>query len=82
MPHVEWMPITAFHRYLNGISMRTLRRWAENGDIPASKRGTGRWSVNVRELRELRVQMYRHERSLEAAQTGILLFDDESIDFK
>lgn len=76
------MPIVQFHKYLNGISMRTLRRWAENGDIPASKRGTGRWSVHLRALREIRVQMYRHEKYKEAVQTGILMFDDESVDFR
>jgi len=34
------------------ISIRTLRRWAENGEIPASKRGGGRWYVDLDELRE------------------------------
>lgn len=62
--------------------MRTLRRWAENGDIPASKRGTGRWSVNLKLLRDLRVSHYRHIKAQQAQETGILLFDDESVDFK
>lgn len=82
LPNIEWMPITTFHKYLQGISMRTLRRWAENGDIPASKRGTGRWSVHLAALRELRVALYRQARAAEAAETGILMFDDESVRFK
>lgn len=33
------------------LAARTVRHWCESGVIPASKRGGGRWWINMDELR-------------------------------
>lgn len=37
-----------------GLSERTLRRWCERGQLPASKRNSGLWWIDLRAVKERR----------------------------
>jgi hypothetical protein len=74
LPHRDWISIGELHR-ISQIPMRTLRRWAEDGSIPASKRGTGRWSIDVAALKEAFEEILRSERT--AFETALEPKDSE-----
>lgn len=48
----------------NVFSVRTLRRWCEEGRIPASKRGGSRWWIDLHELTKIRDEYAAKEDSL------------------
>ena len=57
LPNVDYMRVSEFAKFVPGVAMRTLRRWCETGMIPASKRGTGHWFVDLKALRQARVDL-------------------------
>ena len=46
LPDKEWVTLRELHGLCPGITIRTLRRWAEAGHIPVERRVDGRWIVH------------------------------------
>jgi hypothetical protein len=78
----EWVTLNELHHRINKnyrVSIRTLRRWAEHGTIPAKRRGSRQWFVNIAELRDMYAGSKRHQAMNDASASGMMMFVDPEI---
>lgn len=72
----RWMTLKEFHGYVCDnyemrLSIRTIRRYCENGSIPASMRGRGQWFIDTHALRMMWDDYLLRDAASELASDGI-----------